>query len=149
MWRGLRKVIYLVPSNTAVAMVSAARRPLGETSSGETADSSAAAAHQPTVTGADAGTDHTVPPQYELNRAAPEYELKRAWLGTPTNSMTSQSARRSSGATKAAAEHEGSESEAAEHEGKEPSQAPANAPGEREILEAASSRDGDGSTVFI
>ena len=144
----MRKVIYLVPSNTAVAMVSAARRPPGETS-GETADSIADAAQQPTVTGADAGTDHTVPPQYELNRDAPEYELKRAWLGTPTNSMTSQSARRSSGATKAAAEHEGSESEAAEHEGKEPSQAPANAPGEREILEADSSRDGDGGTVFI
>ena len=144
----MRKVIYLVPSNTAVAMVSAARRPPGETS-GETADSIADAAQQPTVTGADAGTDHTVPPQYELNRDAPEYELKRAWLGTPTNSMTSQSARRSSGATKAAAEHEGSDSEAAEHEGKEPSQAPANAPGEREILEADSSRDGDGGTVFI
>ena len=133
MWRGLRKVIYLVPSSTAVAIVTAARRPPGETS-GVTADISADAAQQPTSCDA-------TPSAYELNRA---------WLGTPTNSMTSQSARRSSGATEAAAEEvsvEVSESEAAEQEGKEPSQA--NAAGEREISEAAPSRDGEGSTVFI
>ena len=133
MWRGLRKVIYLVPSSTAVAIVTAARRPPGETS-GVTADISADAAQQPTSCDA-------TPSAYELNRA---------WLGTPTNSMTSQSARRSSGATEAAEEEvsvEVSESEAAEQEGKEPSQA--NAAGEREISEAAPSRDGEGSTVFI
>ena len=135
MWRGLRKVIYLVPSNTGVAIVTATRRLPGQRS-GVTADISADAAQQPT------GFDD----------APPAYELKTAWLGTPTNSMTSQSARRSSGATEAAAEEvsvEVSESEAAEQEGKEPSQAPANAAGEREISEAAPSRDGEGSTVFI
>ena len=142
----MRKVIYLVPSNTmASTMVTAARRLPGETR-GETAGSSADAAEEPT--GADADADHAA--RHELRSAAPEYELKRAWLGTPTNSMTSQSARRSSGATEAAAEEvsvEVSESEAAEQEGKEPSQA--NAAGEREISEAAPSRDGEGSTVFI
>ena len=139
----MRKVIYLVPSNTmASTMVTAARRLPGETR-GETADSSA---EEPTD--ADDDTDHAA--RHELRSAAPEYELKRAWLGTPTNSMTSQSARRSSGATEAAAEEvsvEVSESEAAEQEGKEPSQA--NAAGEREISEATPSRDGEGSTVFI
>ena len=45
------------------------------------------------------------------------------------------------------AAEEGAEREAAEQEGKEPSQA--NAAGEREISEAAPSRDGEGSTVFV
>ena len=130
-WRGLRKVIYLVPSSTAVAIVTAARRLPGETS-GVTADISADAAQlQPT----------------SCDAAPSAYELKRAWLGTPTNSMTSQSARRSS-ATEAAVE-EVSESEGAAEERKEPSQEPSNALGEREISEAATSRDGDGGTVFI
>ena len=128
-WRGLRKVIYLVPSSTAVAIVTAARRPPGETS-GVTADISADAAQQPTSCDA-------TPSAYELNRA---------WLGTPTNSMTSQSARRSS-ATEEAAE-EVSESEAAAEERREPSQEPSDAFGERDISEAATSRDGDGGTAL-
>ena len=41
------------------------------------------------------------------------------------------------------------ESEGAAEERKEPSQEPSNALGEREISEAATSRDGDGGTVFI
>ena len=132
-WRGLRKVIYLVPSNTAVAIVTAAARRLPGETSGVTADISADAAQQPT------GCD----------TAPSAYELTRAWLGTPTNSMTSQSARRSS-ATEAA-EEEVSESEGAAEERREPSQEPSNAFGERdgEISEAATSRDGDGGTVFI
>ena len=128
-WRGLRKVIYLVPSNTGVAIVTATRRLPGQRS-GVTADISADAAQQPT------GFDDT----------PPAYELKTAWLGTPTNSMTSQSARRSS-ATEAAVE-EVSESEGAAEERKEPSQEPSNALGEREISEAATSRDGDGGTAL-
>ena len=129
-WRGLRKVIYLVPSNTGVAIVTATRRLPGQRS-GVTADISADAAQQPT------GFDD----------APPAYELKTAWLGTPTNSMTSQSARRAS-ATETAAEG-GSESEGAEEERNEPSQEPSNAFGEREISEAPTSQDGDGGTVFI
>ena len=129
MWRGLRKVIYLVPSNTGVAIVTATRRLPGQRS-GVTADISADAAQQPT------GFDD----------APPAYELKRAWLGTPTNSMTSQSARRAS-ATETAAE-EVSESEGAAEERNEPSQEPSNAFGEREISEAATSRDGDGGTAL-
>ena len=128
-WRGLRKVIYLVPSNTGVAIVTATRRLPGERS-GVTADISADAAQQPT------GCDD----------APPAYELKTAWLGTPTNSMTSQSARRAS-ATETAAE-EVSESEGAAEERNEPSQEPSNAFGEREISEAATSRDGDGGTAL-
>ena len=129
-WRGLRKVIYLVPSNTGVAIVTATRRLPGQRS-GVTADISADAAQQPT----------------SCDAAPSAYELKRAWLGTPTNSMTSQSARRAS-ATETAAE-EVSESEGAAEERNEPSQEPSNALGEREISEAATSRDGDGGTVFI
>ena len=129
MWRGLRKVIYLVPSNTGVAIVTATRRLPGERR-GVTADISADAAQQPT------GCDD----------APSAYELKRAWLGTPTNSMTSQSARRAS-ATETA-EEEGSESEGAAEERNEPSQEPSNAFGEREISEAATSRDGDGGTAL-
>ena len=126
----MRKVIYLVPSNTAVAIVTAAARRLPGETSGVTADISADAAQQPT------GCD----------TAPSAYELTRAWLGTPTNSMTSQSARRAS-ATETAAE-EGSESEGAEEERNEPSQEPSNAFGEREISEAATSRDGDGGTAL-
>jgi len=134
-WRGLRKFIYLLPSNTAVAMVSgqpAVRRLPWETSS-VTADISEEEAQQPTGADADTcrSTDHTAPSAYEL---------KRAWRGTPTNSMTSQSARCSS-ATEAA--EEVSESEGAAEEREEPSQAPANTLGEREISEAATSRDDD------
>ena len=128
-WRGLRKVIYLVPSNTGVAIVTATRRLPGQRS-GVTADISADAAQQPT------GFDD----------APPAYELKTAWLGTPTNSMTSQSARRAS-ATETAAE-EVSESEGAAEERNEPSQEPSNAFCEREISEAATSRDGDGGTAL-
>ena len=123
-WRGLRKVIYLVPSNTSVAMVSRADT-----------------AQQPT--GADADACSATDASAKSDTAPPAYVDQHVPADPPVTTRQGLSAGRFAlRRQKAPAGH--SETEEATTEPSQPSEPPL---GERE-MEAAASRDGD-NAVFV
>ena len=139
-WRGLRKVIYLVPSNTSVAMVS--RADTAQQPTGADADTCSA-------TDASAKSD-TAPPAYvDQHVPADPPVTTRQGLSAGRFALRRQKAPAGLSETEEDVSVSVSETEEAmQEDAKVPSQLPSEPPlGERE-MEAAASRDGD-NAVFV